>query len=235
MAALAIFALETPRRLAVNFGLKISRSAAPAAGFFSRTQEFFRSKYALVAENTELKRLVEERKIRADLFETELAELEKTSGVEKNGAGIPARILSQAPIMPYDALLVFGGEKDGLRVGMKALAYDSILLGEIDEVFSSNSRIRLLSYPEHETEAFLEAHSMNIILEGTGGLNLKFSVPKTIDVKVGEKIVSNSPPFYLIGQVEEIRAAESEPLAEVLVKIPANLRYLRYVTLVNPP
>ncbi|MDP3763030.1 MAG: rod shape-determining protein MreC, partial [bacterium] len=119
--------------------------------------------------------------------------------------------------------------------GMRALAYDSILLGEIDEVFNANSRIRLLSYPGRKTEAFLERVSLNIILEGMGGINLNFSVPKTVDIKVGEKIVSNSPPSYMIGQVEEIRAKESEPLAEILVKIPVNLRYLRYVTLVNPP
>jgi len=235
LAALALFAFQTPRRFTANFSLAIGHGAVRTAGFFSRTQEFFRNKSALVLENGELKRLAEERKIRADFLEAELAEFKKTSGAEKNSAGIIARVLSQSPIMPYDALLIFGGARTGLKAGMEALAYDSILLGEIDEVFNANSRIRLLSYPGRKTEAFLESSSLNIILEGMGGLNLKFSVPKTIDIKVGEKIVSNPPPSYLIGQVEEIRAKESEPLAEVLVKIPANLRYLRYVTLVNPP
>ena len=235
LAALALFAFQTPRKFTANFSLAIGRGALRATGFFSRTQEFFRNKSALVLENSELKRLAEERKIRADFLEAELTEFEKTSGAKKNSVGIVARVLSESPIMPYDALLIFGGAETDLRAGMKALAYDSILLGEIDEVFNANSRIRLLSYPGRKTEAFLESGSLNIILEGIGGLNLKFSVPKTIDIKIGEKIVSNAPPSYLIGQVEEIRAKESEPLAENLVKIPVNIRYLRYVTLVNPP
>ncbi len=142
-----------------------------------------------------------------------------------------AVVLSQAPQSPYDTILVDRGSDDGIQTGLVAVGFGSILLGEVTRVYPITSEIELFSYPGRKTEAWLPSLSLNIILEGMGGSNFKFSVPKNLDIKVGERVLADSREGYLIGQVEYIRKRPNEPLQDIIVGTPLNLRHLRLIEL----
>jgi len=142
-------------------------------------------------------------------------------------------ILSQAPSTPYDVLLINLDPGWDAKVGMKAIARGGIYIGQISEMGTRSAMIKLLSYPASETEAWLERAGINITLVGEGGYNLKFSLPKDVQVEVGDRILSNTSPQFVVGEVEKINEKPTNPLKEVMLRFPINFKNLRYVELVD--
>lgn len=142
-----------------------------------------------------------------------------------------ALVLSQSPATPYDTLIVAAGREDGIQAGFKALAYGGILLGRVEESGERTSLIKLVSFPGLQSEAWLERLALNVTLEGQGGYNLRFFLPKGVAVEIGDRLLSNTRPSFLVGQVERIKEKTSEPLSEIILRLPLNIRNLRYVEL----
>jgi cell shape-determining protein MreC len=211
----------------------IMKQAWSIKSTFERIRLFVSNKNNLIDEISSRETRNKELEAKVISLESEIKNLKKY-GVATNESrplGKSALVLSQSPSSPYDTLIVAAGIQDGVQVGFKAVAFGSILLGEVERAGERTSNIKLLSYPGLEREAWLEDRSLNILLKGMGGSNLKFSVPKGLEVKIGERIISNSRPIFLIGQVEYIRERPSEPLKEVILRTPLNLRHLRFVEL----
>ena len=55
---------------------------------------------------------------------------------------------------------------------MRAIAYGSVLIGHVAEVFSGASKIKLVSYPGEETNLFIENGKISAIGLGLGGGNI---------------------------------------------------------------
>jgi len=70
------------------------------------------------------------------------------------------------------------------------------------------------------------------VLEGIGGGAIRFSVPKGVEIKNGDSVFS-SESAYLIGQVEYINQSESEPLQEIFIRAPINLKNLRFLEILS--
>lgn len=169
------------------------------------------------------------------ILEERLKAYEKLEGLLA-GRPKPAKlapILSRTPQLPYDSLLVSGGAEE-IKQGDLALAYGAVLIGQVAEVFRAEAKVKLFSYPGEKIEGFLENSAVNVLLEGIGGLNLKFALPKNAEVKIGQRVFVNFSAPYLLGQVEQIRVRPAEPLMEVLVKIPLNLWELSYLEIYSP-
>lgn len=195
-------------------------------------QEFLKSKTKLVSElgalnkqNLELEG--KNRELEEGLKNSEY--LSELKAGEQN-PGRAALILSEYLLGPYDNILVDLGEKDGVEKNWLATAY-GIYLGKVEENSSVTSKIRLASFAGEYSEGYLETLKLNISLEGIGAGNLKFILPKNLDIKVGDKIFTNTRQSYLIGQVDYIQEEQNQPLKEILVRIPLNLRELRFIEL----
>ncbi len=177
----------------------------------------------LGAENEELR-------ARAAILEARLKEQEALGSLhtlEERPAKI-ATVLSIPPQSPYDVILIDAGRQDGIQPGEKVFA-KSTLIGFVDEVGEGSAKVKLISYPELETEALLESLLLNITLEGYGGLNMIFIAPQDLEIKIGDRVISNTTPSYLIGEIGYIKSKESEALQTVYLRPPFNLRHLRFV------
>ena len=53
-------------------------------------------------------------------------------------------------------VVIDAGLDNGVKKGMKAVAYGSILLDHVAEVFPGVSKIKLVSYPGEETNLIIE-------------------------------------------------------------------------------
>lgn len=144
-------------------------------------------------------------------------------------SGKTASILSLPPQSPFDVILVNAGKNDGIGTGLKAVIKGGILVGTVDKVYDNSAEVKLLSYPGLKTEGYLEASALNVALQGLGASNLKFSVPKEIELKTGDRVISNTNPAYLIGEIAYIKKDPSEPLQEAILRFPLNLRNERFV------
>ncbi len=230
---LALARLPSIKTGALDFGASVLKFGGGIATFSDFLQEFLTRKTFLVEELDALRSSKLELESRNSMLEAKIGELGKIENLmnENQNPGKLALILGPGTNSPYDALLTNLGSEEGIENGAKAVAYGSIILGTVEAASGQNSIIKLFSYPGLTTEGFLESISLNITLEGLGGSNLKFFVPKNIGIKVGDRILYNSAPSYLIGQVEYIKERPSEPLAEIIVRPPLNIRELRYVEL----
>ncbi|KKT77413.1 MAG: hypothetical protein UW74_C0042G0002 [Candidatus Giovannonibacteria bacterium GW2011_GWC2_44_8] len=187
-------------------------------------------------------RILELESRNAELLGENSALKEKISGLEsgegnsRNDRDIiksSALILSQAPSTPYDTLLISMDALGVAKFGTRVVAHKEIYIGDISEIGARSAMVKLLSYPAAENEAWLMQAGINITLVGEGGYNMKFSVPKSISVEVGDKVLSNTSPQFLIGEVEQIIEKPTNPLKEIRLRFPFNFRNLRYVELID--
>ena len=209
-----------------------SESREAGAPFF-RMAGSFRNFFGLNERSAELEAQKEELRIKLESLEareSEFKDLEKFLVAERPSGKI-ALIVSQALSSPYDTLLLSAGREDGVTAGFKALAYGGIFLGKVEESGERTSLVKLISFPGLQSEAWLERLALNVTLEGQGGYNLRFFLPKSAVVQIGERVLSNTRPSFIIGQVERINEKTSEPLAEIILRLPLNIRNLRYVEL----
>lgn len=170
------------------------------------------------------------------LLEERISELESgvaNSGGAQNFVKSSSLVLSQAPSTPYDTLLISLAATGAARIGTKVNAHGGIYIGQISETGEKAAMVKLLSFPAQETEAWLEREKINITLVGEGGYNLKFLIPKEVSVEVGDKVLSNTNPQFLIGEVSGINEKPTDPLKAVHLRFPFNFRNLRYVELID--
>ena len=188
---------------------------------------FFTSRKTLSDKIDGLMRENEELKLANALMRETVREYEFSKNNADRSSKV-VKITSQAPISPYDTIMINKGAQDGVAEGQKAIAYGSIILGKVENINNNGSAIKLLSYPGLKTEGYLESLSLNVVLEGIGGGAIRFSVPKGVEIKNGDSVFS-SESAYLIGQVEYINQSESEPLQEIFIRAPINLKNLRFL------
>jgi len=202
--------------------------------FFGDVQGFFTAKKMLLRQLSELELLNHELTTRNAFLESKIQGIEHLERYlnERQTSGIVAAVLNQSLYVPYDTLIVDRGIQDDVEPGFNVVASGAILLGEVESVAARSAMVKLLSYPGVKTEGYVQSLSLNVVVEGIGGSNLKFNIPKNLEVKIGDRIVSTSRQGYLIGQVELIKEKELEPLKDVILRTPLNLRHLRFVELI---
>lgn len=143
--------------------------------------------------------------------------------------GRRAGILFRPPATPYDQLIIDKGEKDGLQVGKQVLAYEDILLGQVDEVFEGTSRVVLFSSYGQEQDVFLEHAQISVRASGQGNSEFLVTLPRDFPVRIGERVFSGSEPAYLIGLVEAVTGKASSPTKKIRIRQPFNLNHLHTV------
>ncbi|OGF82183.1 hypothetical protein A3B18_01905 [Candidatus Giovannonibacteria bacterium RIFCSPLOWO2_01_FULL_46_13] len=202
---------------------------------FSGPGRFFSSRNSLDKKISELEASKGSFEVENIILSSRVKELERLLNFPQSegGPGKMVLVSSRAESAPFGTLIISFDQNSGVSKGMKALGYGGVYLGEVSEVGARSAVVKLVTYPGLETEGWLERMSLSITLEGYGGNNLKFSLPKSVKVEAGDKIISNTSPQYLIGQVEFVEERPTEPLQEILLRLPLNLRNLRYVELRN--
>ena len=178
----------------------------------------------ILEENTNLKK--ENEKLKAKIANLEFS-VSRPQGVLTGGRR--AGILFRPPATPYDQVIIDKGKKDGLKVGRRVLAYEDILLGQVDEVFESTSRVVLFSSYGQEQDVFLERAQISVSASGQGNSEFLVTLPRDFPVRIGERVFSGSEPAYLIGLVEAVTGEATSPIKKIRIRQPFNLNHLHTV------
>jgi cell shape-determining protein MreC len=194
--------------------------------------KLLKSKRVLVLEHRGLEEKVTEltaRGLLVDQLEKENIELKGILGRRDSSRALLGVVLARPTVSPYDTLIVDIGEREGVNRGDKVRAYGSIVIGEVEEVYRSASLIKLFSAPGVKSSVIVGATNILIQAKGRGGGNFIIELPRDVEVQIGDSILLPNIRMQLLGTVEYIEKAPSEPFQTIYFKSTINMGELRFV------
>lgn len=106
------------------------------------------------------------------------------------------------------------GERDGILPGMAVIVSNGILVGKVEEVYPTNSKINLLASSSSSVNVSDVETGAKGIIRGEYGLGLVMDMVTQSDVlNVGDTIItsglgSNIPRGLLVGKIKEIKVSD---------------------------
>ena len=140
-------------------------------------------------------------------------------------------IVSRPPQSPHDMIVLDAGSDNGVKQGMRAIAYGSVLIGHVVEVFPYASKIKLVSYPGEETNLIMENAKISAIGLGLGGGNIEVKIPGSVKINSGDKIITEGAFHHLLGPADKIEADALNPFQKIIFRMPVNLNELQKIGL----
>lgn len=194
----------------------------------------FRDKQRLISENealtAELAR-VQAQMLDRNLLAEKVVKLEESLGRTYVDDRVVARVLIDPAQSSYDVLVVDAGENEGVRVGDKVVFAGSGAIGEVSEVTSGVSKVKLFSSPGQETRVLVGTHYVPANALGRGMGNFEAKVPEGSAVALGDTILATKNDLIL-GTVLEIEEKEAEPFKRIFFRSPFNITEIHTVEII---
>lgn len=151
---------------------------------------------------------------------------------------VAAAVIGRDPSPFLHYLFIDHGSDDGLRHGMPVVTQQG-LVGRIDAVTASVSRIQLITDPASAVNVHLQSSQTDIILTGSiiGDISLDM-IPQDMIIQPGEIVLTsglggNYPADVLIGQVTNVRKRENELFQTASVQPTVDFATLRAVLVIT--
>ncbi len=182
---------------------------------------YFSSRSTLATENKNLE-------IRVERLLNELAL--KDAIIRENTQAVNGKpIDSQAPVVVlypiaedstklYSTILLSKGYKDGIEKNSIVYIRGMQPACEIIEVFDKTSLCELFSKGNRKTEGVTSSSTMTLTLVGEGGGSFTSSIPKGMNVAVGETVYLRSNPMFTLGTVVMVKEDDQATGAKIYVK-----------------
>jgi cell shape-determining protein MreC len=191
-----------------------------------------RSKYGLEVENQKLKDEIAARDAAAlelDTLKSENESLKNTLGRTGKAQVTLGVIISRPPVSLYDTLVLDIGTNDGIKVGDKVYASGDVLIGDIAEVYSSESKVSLYSTPGRITPVLVGTSTIAASAMGKGGGNFVIKLPVSTKVVQGAVITIPHIRVHTFGVIDAIQVDSSDSLQTILFRSPVNVNQLQFV------
>lgn len=156
-------------------------------------------------------------------------ELLSMFGRSPEGQKILSSVLIRPPETPYDILVLDAGKREGVQAGSKVVLPEGPLLGTVVEAYERTSRVKLFTSHGEKSGAVLERTGTPVILLGQGGGNFRLTLPRELEVKEGDRILSAGSSAELIAVVSKVNMAPTDSFKEVLAQGVSNIFTIRYV------
>lgn len=209
----------------------IWKGSDSAAGVISSVSEYFKSRSALIVENTKLKDdiLSSQTSVldRNQLYEENLTLKERLGREAQPNAALAAVVL-RPPEVPYDTLLIDIGADSDIAVGDKVAAQGTLLIGRVSEVYAHTSRVTLFSSPGLSYNGFLRG-SIPVTAIGQGGGSLVMQVPYDAQVKVGDLVALPGIESNTGSVVEQVEPGQGDSAVTAYLRLPFDPYQLRFV------
>jgi rod shape-determining protein MreC len=148
-----------------------------------------------------------------------------------------SELIGVSPDPTRHTILISRGENDGVFVGQSLLDADG-LMGQVVEVYSSSSKVLLISDSSHALPVQILRNGVRSIAEGQGDfkqLALRHVSP-TADINVGDQLVSSGlgdryPVGYPVGEVTLVNRVSGSVYLNVLLKPSARIDRSRHLLL----
>lgn len=213
-------------------GRPFLRAGNSTSGWFDKNFSFLKNKKTLEEDSRSLKERVQELEskiLSCQVLEEQNKELKNVLSRNEEQKYFIAFVISRPPQSPYDVLVIDAGSDNGVENGMEVTAYGDILIGHVNEVFAKTSKVKLISFPKEEINAMILDANVPVIAVGQGNGNFEINLPKAVEVKEGEKVVTLGINPLLLGIVEKIKSNPSDPFQKILFRLPINIQELNYV------
>lgn len=143
-------------------------------------------------------------------------------------------IIGQDPQGSESWVIFDKGEKDGILPGQAVIIDNGILVGKVEEVYASSSKINLLA----SASSFVNALDMETgakgIIRGEYGLGLVLDMVTQSDaLNVGDTIITsglggNVPRGLLVGKIKEIKISDDRLFQKAIVS--SRIKYSKLST-----
>lgn len=223
-ALIAAVLLLLVRLIAPNFFLHIFTPVFRSADFVHAESRRFFSSFGdtarLSLQNEQL--LSENIALRSE--NQALLQRESALGaLTEGGTAILAGIIARPPESPYDTLVLSGGSRAGIRIGMEVFGGGGVPIGVISAVTADFSRAMLFSSPGMSVHGWVGAAQTPITIMGSGGGSMRAEVARAAPVSVGDTVFAPGPGHLPIGSVARTQSSPSSPSMTVWISPAFNL------------
>jgi rod shape-determining protein MreC len=151
---------------------------------------------------------------------------------------LASAVIGRDPSPFFHYIIIDHGSDDGIRYGMPVVTQQG-LVGRVDAVTSSASRVQLITDPGSIINVRMQSLKKEAQLTGsiTGDINL-INIPQDVVVNPGEILLTsglggNYPPDVLIGQVISATKKENELFQTASIQPIVNFSSLRAVLIIT--
>ncbi|MDP2837696.1 MAG: rod shape-determining protein MreC [Candidatus Moranbacteria bacterium] len=136
-------------------------------------------------------------------------------------------------------LTVDQGTRQGIKRGMPAIAYGSVLIGRVTEVFPESARIMPLTHPDSVVSGVTVPGQAQGIVKGEYGLGILFDmVLQDTTLQSSDRLVTSGlggelPQDLFIGTLQAVRLSPDHLYQQASVIPPVDFSSLRYVFIIK--
>lgn len=232
----ALFVLFAGRGIIASIGEVLVSPLYAVRGWFSEgtgaIPSYFRDRNTLTSEIESLQGELRAKQSLEDtvrVLESENNILRSLGGAEGTAPRIMAGIVARPPFVPYDAVLLDRGEKDGIKQGAVMYSETGYAIGMIQQLFQDSSIGVLFSTSGIETTAYILGPNIYTTAYGEGGGVIRVSVPQDITLTEGDIVLLPSLERGMLGKISIIRSEASEPEKNGFIAGDIPLQSLRFV------
>ncbi len=191
------------------------------------------SKRDLYKQNTLLKEELKEKEAELKTLDALRAE----NDALKDAVGrIPAdrnvvlsAILAKPNTTPYDVLMIDRGSKDGIKPEDLVFAGGDVLIGEIESVEESTSRVIMFSTPGNISQVIYGNTGRFFNAHGEGNGTFKVDVAREVEVAEGDMFFYPGLDNTLVGIARKVEFDARDSFKTVFIKSPINIQEERWV------
>lgn len=148
----------------------------------------------------------------------------------QSSPGVTAPIVSSYHASPYGSFMIGAGAHDGIASGDLVLSEGGFVVGRVTDVQQSVTLV---------TAVFSSGSNINVVIggaavsaEGEGGGNARVTVPRGIEIAVGDPVIAPEFGGRTVGTVGRVEQISTSAEQRVYVSLPLNLSVMRFVYVV---
>jgi cell shape-determining protein MreC len=209
------------------------KSGQYVANTASYAFRFLEPKQSILDENDGLRQRVAELERKEFSYISIANENQKLKNITEVGLAnkMIVRVLAKPPVTPFDTLTVEKGG-DSLSLGDPVLSQEGYLIGEVSGIVSGDATVKMFSNPGTELPAYLDRNGIEVILVGDGGGNFSIELPKNVDIKDNDLIVSRvADKLIPIALIVSTEIKDGDPLAYFKAHSLVNIFELTHVVI----
>lgn len=142
---------------------------------------------------------------------------------------ILGNILAKPNTTPYDTLIIDVGSEQGITPDMRVYVGGDVLMGEVESVEATMSRVLLYSAPGNITQVVYGNTGRFFNARGTGNGSFEVEVARDVDVAVGDMFFYPGMTTMPLGVVKKVEFDARDSFKKVLMKSPVNIQEERWV------